>query len=335
MRKLLFIGNSFHKKTRSYDFVVDLLGTDFVIDFCFFDLFIENPYIELSKFSGVEYEVLVCWQVMPPLKELRRNVAFRHGVFFPMFDGCPSIKKPEKWYSFRGFQIISFSKMLDDNLKKIGLSSHYIQYFPEVLAFSDFGKEDSLFFWNRRKKINVNTVAILIRESSIKNVHIHKVLDPGNDFIKPDNPREFLYSFSSWYETRKEMLAEIESSAFYIAPREKEGIGMSFLEAMAMGRCVIAPDQVTMNEYIEHGRTGYLYDLKNPKPLEIDDVREIQKNVLEFMKDGYEKWNVEKENIFKWCEAPLKKSNVKFLKALVIRFFRNPIKVIKVLWNEK
>jgi len=53
------------------------------------------------------------------------------------------------------------------------------------------------------------------------------------------------------------------------------------------------------------------------------------------LKDGYEKWNVEKENIFKWCEAPLKKSNVKFLKALVIRFFRNPIKVIKVLWNEK
>ena len=53
---------------------------------------------------------------------------------------------------------------------------------------------------------------------------------------------------------------------------------MGFLKAMAMGRCVIAPNTPTMNEYIEDGINGFLYDLRNLSPLKIENVREIQKN---------------------------------------------------------
>lgn len=39
---------------------------------------------------------------------------------------------------------------------------------------------------------------------------------------------------------------------------------MSFLEALSLGMAVIAPDGVTMNEYVRSGENGYLYDPDNP-----------------------------------------------------------------------
>ena len=81
---------------------------------------------------------------------------------------------------------------------------------------------------------------------------------------------------------------------------------MSFLEAMAMGRCVIAPDNPTMNEYIEHGKTGYLYNLSDIKMLRLKNIRQIQKNAIDYMIEGQKQWNEQKYKIFDWIEEPVK-----------------------------
>ena len=334
MKKLLFIGFEFHKRTGSAEFLIRILESEYEVETCYVDLFKKDRWSVLSEVSSREFDVLVCWQVMPPKSELKRNFSFRHAVLFPMLDGAPSVKKPEKWYPFRNFQIISFSKKLDEQLKSIGLSSHAVQYFPEPIHCADSGKEDLLFFWNRREKINVNTVACLLKGSSVRKVHVHKALDPGNAFIDPEEEDWCSYSFSSWYETKEEMQADMQAAAFYMAPREKEGIGMSFLEAMAMGRCVIAPDYPTMNEYIEHGVTGYLYDLKNPERLSIGDVRKIQSNVIHFMKRGREKWELQKLRMLERMLAPVKISNAKLAYAMFLRFFKNPFKLVKSFYTD-
>ena len=100
------------------------------------------------------------------------------------------------------------------------------------------------------------------------------------------------------------MYRAIDAAAFYIAPRVQEGIGMSFLEAMARGRCVVAADHPTMNEYIEHGKTGFLFQPDAVIPLEYskEQVRIIQQNTRDFMQAGYEHWLVEKEQILDWVE---------------------------------
>ena len=60
----------------------------------------------------------------------------------------------------------------------------------------------------------------------------------------------------------EEMTIDMLKSTIYIASRPYEGIGMSFLEAMADGRCVVAHDNTTHNEYIEHGKNGFLFDME-------------------------------------------------------------------------
>ena len=89
----------------------------------------------------------------------------------------------------------------------------------------------------------------------------------------------------------------IRQKGIYVAPRDLEGIGMSFLEAMAMGKAVIAVDNPTMNEYIEDGKTGYLFDLKNPKKIDLSNIEQVQKNAFDFMREGRKKWEKDKEKI--------------------------------------
>ncbi len=49
----------------------------------------------------------------------------------------------------------------------------------------------------------------------------------------------------------------LKSNTFHIAPKQEEGIGMTFLEAMTIGKIVIAKKAPTMNEYIIHGCNGF------------------------------------------------------------------------------
>ena len=102
-----------------------------------------------------------------------------------------------------------------------------------------------------------------------------QALDPEQKFDEPGALLAAKLEISEWYDTREEMIKDMEKSAVYIAPRLYEGIGMSFLEAMAHGRCVIAPDNPTMNEYITDKVTGYLYNPNQIVPLSLDRIKEI------------------------------------------------------------
>ena len=89
----------------------------------------------------------------------------------------------------------------------------------------------------------------------IKKVHIHEDLDPRykkKDLSKIDK-KSISITRSTWFEKKEDLEKKMKKSAIYIAPRKYEGIGMAFLHAMSIGRCVIAPDFSTMNEYIKSG----------------------------------------------------------------------------------
>jgi glycosyltransferase involved in cell wall biosynthesis len=111
------------------------------------------------------------------------------------------------------------------------------------------------------------------------------------------------------------MQKDIAASALYVAPRFHEGIGLSFLEAMAMGRCVIAVNNPTMNEYIIDGENGFLYDISSPAPIALspEKIRNIQQNTIKYMQDGRNRWEKDKSLILDWLEQK-PSANKKLLK---------------------
>ncbi|QHI70286.1 glycosyltransferase [Tichowtungia aerotolerans] len=332
MKKLLFIGIGFHTKTRSCQFVLDLLTDHFDVTVCHVDQYQSDPFRALPGASG-RYDVLVCWQIMPPRDLLDRYFKWKHAALFPMYDSASEDGNPEHWYPYRDFNIICFSEKLHKRVSRMGFSSQYIQYFPEPTPMAGWGDPHAVFFWARQEAVNCRSVEKLLQHTDIKKMHVHRAMDPHQTFVEPTLDGAIQYSFSTWFEDRQEMKQLVNDSAFYIAPRLREGIGMSFLEAMAAGRCVIAPDDSTMNEYIVHGKTGYLYDPDNPVPLYIPDVKTIQMQTRSAIEKGYARWQSEKETIISRITASVSVNRRKLTASIGCRTFSRPLSVTKILWK--
>ena len=305
MPSLLYISHAYHETTKSNDFLQELLAEEYTTTKYNIDPY-QDTLPDVFNITGKHYDIVVCFQVLPPRDFLEQQISFTQGVFFPMYDTIHAqiTHKPpySAWDIYKDFLIINFSKTAHDIFTQQGFHSKYIQYFPKPLEVSTLGDSSSLFFWQRHAKININTAYTLLKNNNnISKAHIHHAPDPGQPNIPPAKIT-WEVTNSTWFPTRQNLQETIEQSALYFAPRETEGIGMSFLEAMAMGRLVIAPNNPTMNEYITHGETGYLYDLDNLQPIQLKSIDQIQANTIEYIKNGYTKWEVEKNNILSWIQ---------------------------------
>jgi len=303
--KLLFIGHTYHKKTKSSQFMQDILSDYYDIENFYFDPYTDDIQTAFDILKGKKFDVMVLWQIMPSMDKLKQYVSFKHCAFFPMYDGAAS-REDRIWYQYRDVNIINFSKTLHDELKALGFSSYYFQYFPKPIEITNFGNEKSIFFWQRVNQININTISNLIDLNNIEHIHFHHAIDPNHTFVEPAPDIVAKATHSTWFDTREDMQEQMQKSAIYIAPRMFEGIGMSFLEAMAMGRCVIAPNYPTMNEYIKNGENGILYDLNNLQTVDLSHVREIQERAKNYIKSGYENWEKQKQKIIEVLITPPK-----------------------------
>ena len=305
-KTMVYVGYSFHLKTKSTRFLIDIFKTEYDIYEYAFD--VVNPknnhgYVGQPPDDNIEYDMLILFQIGIKYSILKSLFRFKKAAHFPMYDGSYLVDHKTYWASFKNFNIINFSKTLHETILANGCPSFYIQYFPKPIKTPNQGDNKSAFFWERTPiTININNSAQLLEPLGVKNIHIHKALDPLCTHVEPTNEvlNAFKITESEWFETKDDMLKKVAESVYYIAPRLMEGIGMSFLEAMAMGRCVIAPNQPTMNEYIINGETGLLYDFKNPKPLTTHDPKRIQQNTHEYIKNGYENWEKNKFDILEW-----------------------------------
>jgi glycosyltransferase involved in cell wall biosynthesis len=303
MKKLLLISHAFHQKTKSIGFLIDLFAHDYDIAYCYVDPGDPRGDEAYRPYLETIFDLIVCIQVAPPPHALKRLTRSRM-VFIPMYDHSGSWGI-ESWFSLRRIRIVSFSSHLTERLQAWGFDARGIQFFPCPVDSPEWGDPDKAFFWNRIEKINIGTVSELLRSTSVKTIHLHRSMDPGQTFLAPaDSIRErFAITDSEWFSSKEELKGVIGSCSIYLAPRLKEGIGMSFLEAMAMGRCVIAPDLPTMNEYIVHGENGFLYNPSRIVPLSIPDIRSVQARALASIQEGRIRWERDRETLLAWCEG--------------------------------
>lgn len=266
-----------------------------------------------------------------------------------MFDQSGGAPK-SFWYHLRNVKIISFCKTLGDILTGLGFNVLNVTYFPEPEEIPINVEPGTCFFWQRTNMIDWPKVKRLLEKSDVKKVHIHTAVDPGHRFVKPSKADEKSYhiTYSSWFKTRNEYLKLVDKSQIYIAPRYQEGIGLSFLEAMARGKVIIAANQPTMNEYINNGFNGYLFDPNDNKPIIFDNIDQVKQNSIQTIKVGYEKWIDDQDRIIDFIEAPSSR-NFYFRKhpfsrydyeamgnaiKIVIKYIL-PFGIVKVIWYFK
>ena len=301
--KTAFIALDFHlKNTKSSLFFIDILKNYIK------DLYVVSENDAWEEIPKIKPDNIIIWQAIFTPEEID-SWKVKTVTIIPMYDACPHTL--DFWNKYKKYKVFCFSKTLYDLLKSNGFNTYYSQYYTEPLKDIQIQqkKEYNLFFWERSNKINWAVVSNLISNLNIKHIHYHYStnIKDKND-IKPteEEIKKYNIVFSDWFTSQDEYKKILKNSDIYIAPREHEGIGLSFIEAMGYGCLVLAYDYPTMNEYIKNNVNGILFtDKQEPILLSNEEIYDLRINSYNEVKSGWKQWCNSIPDIIEFIESPL------------------------------
>lgn len=312
-KKLALIDHSFHRKSNSSKFLAALLSRHYEVAIFWDAAWEGGPGVDVNEIARQEFDILVVHQMFSLFRPRDlKATGCRNIVLIPMYDS--QYDKPDLLLlRYHAFKFLNFSKTLENKMREYGLRTRYLQYFPPVPETANTPRKPEPgrlkgFFWQRTSDITWNTIRQLIKNPGFAGFHLHCATDPpGYPVVLPGetDKKQWDFSFSEWFEDWGDYLAALEKADVYFAPRPCEGIGMPVIEAMGMGKCVVAPDCPTMNEYITHGETGLLYDMDRPEPLDFSDVERISENARQFALKGRQQWEKAEQAMIDFMEADM------------------------------
>jgi hypothetical protein len=241
-----------------------------------FNEFLVKPLSELIKIKLTPWdgnkilgkpilkEPTIFCQNPPPANWLNEEEA--RIVWVPMWDDFSTIpqsylnKMPKK-----NIRVLAYSQYVYQRSMDAGLNSLLVKYFinPNLLPIKEFNRDRILFYWNRRGLIGPEFIAKFCKVLEISKLIFLSKVDPGVDpsysYYLPGKFGKTTIEQYTNFLPHEEYLKLLNQSNIFIAPRLSEGVGLTFLEALARGCAVFALDFPTMNEYICHKKTGYLF----------------------------------------------------------------------------
>ncbi len=294
--KCLFIDHKYHSTTSSTRFLVEMLSDNYVVEVLYLEDFSE---LSLEKILHTSADLYVVFQYDFLAPFLLSNG--KKALIVPMYDGTGEMP-PIHWLAMRDGFFLNFSEVLHKTHVGLGLNSSYTRYYPNPDEYpkynSNSGQNNSLFFWERQpiSGLSVDWLAYQLNSQpySPKKIHIHQSPDPGQYVKRHPSLLSDIFpgreiTSSSWYQSKKEFLQNLSKFGIYIAPRCAEGIGFSFIDAMACGMVVLAHDKPTMNEYVINEKNGIIFN-NNLPDFRVLDLEKLRAESMRVFKAGYNNW---------------------------------------------
>lgn len=292
----LFIDHSYHKFTHSTDFLIQLLRKRFNVTAFYDESWRSGKDIYVVLPESVE-NIFYC-QVLPNYDLLKQQIEVQRKkiTWFAMYDAVVTAMSGEYLNKLAklDFKTICFSKTLFDLFRNLGFNCQYYQYYIDPSKLKgpvDNYREKTTYFWYRRKPINWQLIKKLIG-NQIESVYIRNYPDIGYNSLKIHKKDFVKYKIKlvTGFLNRSEYDSILNKTNIFIAPRIMEGIDITFLEALGRGQCVIAANSPTMNEYIEHGKNGFLFDANKPKTIDLTDFEKVARKAREKAIKGFNIW---------------------------------------------
>ncbi len=328
---MAFVDHSFHKKTGSGDFLRELFAPHFEIINYYDESWDGGPGVKAEEINRHEYVFFE--QTFFPIARIGDITA--KIVWAPMYDGFESLYSFWKLLALENIRIINFSEKMLARSRRFGIESIYKKYYidPKKYAPVAVSKGNRIFFWYRGN-ISFADIKKMLNPAEVESFIYRSNPDPNvvHELLSEEDKR--LYKITEVKETygeRSGYIKLLSQANIFIAPRKKEGIGMSFLEAAAMGMAVVGNDEGTMNEYIVPGKTGYLFSIAHPQVLDFSNRESIQAQSLAAAELGYERWEREKQEIIDFILKPFppKKPRL-FLRKFLLALYAFEARIPKI-----
>jgi glycosyltransferase involved in cell wall biosynthesis len=291
--RIAFVGHSHHLRTGSSSFFLERLRARADVQLFWDRSWIDGAPLDVGPILRGRFDAVVVWQIEAVAAELARH-AVHNLTFVPMYDGCHAM--PDSfWASLRDTKVVCFSSTLFEKLQRLGVRSRHARYFPDPAPLAPVAWEGGLrgYFWQRQQDVTWHTLRPLLGAARFERFTLHRAVDPTFGVFVPPTPDEVArhgVRFTDWFADRDAHRRDLAAHHVYFAPRVREGIGLSFLEAMAMGMLVVAPDRPTMNEYLVSGVNGLLYDPERPAALDFTRAAALGARARRTVELGRAKW---------------------------------------------
>lgn len=306
MDRVDFLTHPHHRFTQSFDWLYQALGREVRI------LYGDSSTLEtyLPSLGSDPPRLLILFQ----LENLAAWAScFCPVLIFPMHD-FTRITPDYYLASLRRAEWVCFCRSLHHRLAGLGLSTRYLQYAPDPVNYPQVVWDRPLraFFWERMPaEFDDRAAETMVQSLGVRDLEVRKLDDAR---FSPRHSREGNPGVKGW-GSREKYLRKLSEFNIFLAPRRYEGLGLTVLEAMAMGLCVVAEDHPTANEYLlplwngilYRGDTQTLYPLP---PLTQKQLSEMGNNARTTVQLIHQKWTKDREEIGKvvsrLCSLPCK-----------------------------
>jgi glycosyltransferase involved in cell wall biosynthesis len=310
---LLWVDHSFHKKTMSTNFLKEILEKRFSVSIFWDDYWKGGKPLLVQEIN--KYDYVFFFQTLLPFSKLKQIKA--KIIWVPMFDGDPL--SDMYWYCLSSLpiKIISFSEYLHEKCLKYNIESLSLKYYLSPAFSNDIPKTGRHYFFWYRGSLRFSDIKALIDPQKVDSFIYRSAPDPyfKEEVISNEDIQKYKLQIirDMKLDTQEKYLELLKKSNIYLAPRKIEGIGLSFLEAMAIGMVVVAYDNGTMNEYIKHDYNGYLFDSKDYQ-INFDNIMTVLNNSKTMVQKGWEKWERDKTIINNFIlDDNYKKTQIRYL----------------------
>lgn len=308
---IALVTHSHHQTTESNRFFIAALEQIGTVTVFWDESWMWKDASFLTSFRPSAFDLIVIWQWSKLLVAMPSALLQHHNVVVvPMHD---MVAATPTWIwprVARRFKLVCFSSGLFGQFAAQTPAIHRVKYYPDpaILPPNISSGELSGFFWQRSNQITESNLSALCNGTKFSLFTVHQALDPGN--VIPIEPHvqstisTDILKRSSWHSSRGDYLRDVSKHQIFFAPRLHEGIGLAFLEAMAMGLCVVAPNTPTHNEYIVSNENGLLYDTFN-HPLRFDHAPQMGQKAYSSIKEGHERWLASVDGMLHFIAKPL------------------------------
>ena len=317
MVRIAYVDHSFHAQTNSTTFLANLLRKKgHIVDHFWDKSWIGGAAIDLE--AVLQYDVIIMFQVRCPCDVDFYRLKHPNVVHIPMLDSFEFFKGLRKnhldyWNVFHGSKILSFSSAIHDIVTTQGIYSLLVRYYPEPAQYkAAFSEGLHGFFWMRdENQVSWPIIQKLLGDSyPFSSFHLHIAPDPVSPqptLPTAEEEKKYNITVSTWFNNKSDFLKVLDRANVYFAPRCAEGIGQSFLEAMARGQCVVSPNYGTMNEYILHRVNGLLYSGTNPERLDFSMASKCGEAAWHSVCVGHSTWLHQEEQVVDFILTPASK----------------------------